>query len=193
MESVPGIEVGVKARRWWMADAHASLAAAGRVEALGVQPMPNSPDVQDVVEPEADRRSERQQVGVDPVHGAVDVAVDVAGRAQSAGRPIASARSASFPCLLQPPEPSSVARGPGKAGASPGDRRTTMTKAERTAAARLRHEELVEILTGAVFDLYLRDRVRSSGRLRRGPASGPIREAGHLGPGGAEMVTWPAA
>jgi len=181
-----------------MADAHASLAAAGRVEALGVQPMPNSPDVQDVVEPEADRRSERQQVGVDPVHGAVDVAVDVAGRAQSAGRPIASARSASFPCLLQPPEPSSVARGPGKAGASPGDRRTTMGASVAlalvlAAAARLRHEELVESLTGAVCDLYLRDRVRSSGRLRRGPASGPIREAGHLGPGGAEMVTWPAA
>jgi len=87
-----------------------------------------------------------------------------------------------------------------------------MTKAERTAAARLRHEELVEILTGAVFDLFMRD--RTSGRPQRnrgrqepattgaprktktapvGPASSPIREAGLVGSGGGEMVTWPAA
>ena len=86
-----------------------------------------------------------------------------------------------------------------------------MTKAERTAAARLRHEELVEILTDAVFDLFMC--ARTSGRPQRdrgrrepattcaprstktapgGPASGPIREAGGAGSGSAEMVTWPA-
>lgn len=46
-----------------------------------------------------------------------------------------------------------------------------MTIAERTAAARQRREELVEILSGAVFDLYMRDKIharyRSRGRAAR--------------------------
>ncbi len=46
-----------------------------------------------------------------------------------------------------------------------------MTMAERTAAARQRQEELVEILSGAVFDLYMRDKIharyRSRGRVAR--------------------------
>lgn len=76
-----------------------------------------------------------------------------------------------------------------------------MTKAERTAAARLRQEELVEILTGAVFDLFMCDRTsgrRPTGAPRTtkpapvGPASGPIRAAGRVGSGGGEVVAWPS-
>jgi len=49
-----------------------------------------------------------------------------------------------------------------------------MTKAERMAAARLRHEELVEILTSAVFEIFMHNRVRISGR--------PQRDRGHREP-----------
>jgi len=42
-----------------------------------------------------------------------------------------------------------------------------MTRTERTAAARQRQDELVEILTTAVFHVYMRDRIEASASVRR--------------------------
>jgi len=53
-----------------------------------------------------------------------------------------------------------------------------MTMTERAAAARQRHEELVEILTNAVFDLYLRDRNEAASRRRPGRGTARLAAAG---------------